>query len=79
MLCVEATRMRFDVSDHKNQCTEAATSGGRDITRATSNERVSRMLRLEGKMVAIYPPLGLGRDCDDAIIKNLVSDIPKIF
>jgi hypothetical protein len=31
-----------------------------------SRERVSRMLNVEGKIVAIYAPSGLGRDCFDA-------------
>lgn len=62
MLSVEATRRRFEDSDHRNQCTDAATSGGRDITRAISRDRVSRMLILEGRMVAMYAPFGLGRD-----------------
>jgi hypothetical protein len=31
-----------------------------------SRERVSRMLNVEGKIVAIYAPSGLRRDCFDA-------------
>jgi hypothetical protein len=54
--------MRFEDSDQRNQCTDAATSGGRDITRIISNDRVSRMLSLDGRIVAMYVPFGLGRD-----------------
>jgi hypothetical protein len=66
MLSVEARRMRFEDSDHRNQWTAAATSGGRDITRFTSSERVSRMLSLAGRRVAISAPFGLGRDWVEA-------------
>lgn len=62
MLSEEAIRMRFDDSDHKNQCTDAATSGGRAMARDISRVRVSRMLSLDGSMVAIQAPFGLGRD-----------------
>jgi hypothetical protein len=75
MLSVEASRMRLDDSDHRNQCTDAATSGGREITRVTSKDRVSRMLSLEGRIVAINAPLGLGRDWVEARFSILVSDI----
>lgn len=62
MLSVEATRIRFEDSDHKNHEIDVASSGGRDITRIISRERVARMLSLEGRIVAIYSPFGLGRD-----------------
>jgi hypothetical protein len=68
--CVENTRIlskaptsiRFEDSDHKNQEIEDASSGGRDITRVISRDRVARMLSLEGRMVAINAPSGLGSD-----------------
>ena len=41
---------------------DAAISGGRDITRNISRERVSRILSLDGWIVAIKAPFGLGRD-----------------
>lgn len=58
--------IRFDDSDHRNQEIDAASSGGRDITRMISRDRVARMLSFEGRMVAMYAPLGLGRDWVDA-------------
>jgi hypothetical protein len=42
------------------------SSGGREITRANSRERVARMLSFDGRIVAMYAPLGLGRDWLDA-------------
>ena len=62
MLSVEASKMRFEDSDHTNQCMDATTSGGSDITRVTSNDRVSRMLSLDGRTVAMNAPFGLGSD-----------------
>jgi len=46
--------------------TEAASSDGSDITRMVSRERVSLIESFEGKIVAMYAPLGLGRDCEAA-------------
>ena len=79
MLSVEASRIRLDVSDHRNQCTDAATSGGREITRVISKDRVSRILSLEGRIVAINAPSGLGRDCIEARFRILVSDILRKY
>ncbi len=62
ILSEEPTRIRVDDSDQKNQEIEAASSGGRDITRVISRDRVARMLSLEGRTVAMYAPSGLGRD-----------------
>jgi hypothetical protein len=66
ILSEDPTSIRFDDSDHKNQEIEAASSDGRDITRVISRERVVRMLSLEGRIVAMYAPSGLGRDWLDA-------------
>jgi hypothetical protein len=66
MLSCDPTSTRFDDADHKNQEIEATSSEGRDITRMISRERVSRMLRVEGKIIAMYAPSGLGSDCLDA-------------
>ena len=66
MLSMEAKRMRFEDSDHRNQCTDAATSGGRETTRVISKDRVSRILSLDGRIVAMYALLGLGSDCAEA-------------
>lgn len=63
----DAIRSLVDDADHRNQFTDAASSAGRDITRVVSRERVSRMLSLEGKTVAICAPSGLGMDCADAM------------
>ena len=49
----EAMSIFCDDADHRNHLTEAANSGGRDITRMISRDRVSLMLSLEGKMVAM--------------------------
>lgn len=65
--CVEATRIRSDEGDHRNQFIEAESSEGREMTREMSRERVSLMLSLEGKMVAMFAPFGLGREWVDAI------------
>jgi hypothetical protein len=62
----EATRIAVDDADQRNQFTDAASSGGRDMTRIISRERVARTLSLAGRIVAMYSPLGLGRDCEDA-------------
>lgn len=62
MLSVEAIKTRFDDSDHRNQCTDAATSGGSDMTREISKVRVFRILSLDGRIVAMEAPFGLGRD-----------------
>jgi hypothetical protein len=62
ILSKEPTSIRFEDSDHKNQEVEDASSGGRDITRVISRDRVARMLSLEGRMVAINAPSGLGSD-----------------
>lgn len=62
ILSEEPTSIRFEDSDHKNQEIEDASSGGRDITRVISRDRVARILSLEGKTVAINAPSGLGSD-----------------
>jgi hypothetical protein len=66
ILSEDPTSIRLEDSDHKNQETEAASSGGRDITRIISRDRVARMLSLEGRTVAMYTPSGLGKDWVDA-------------
>jgi hypothetical protein len=66
MISCDPTSTRFDDADHRNQEIEATSSEGRDITRMISRERVSRMLRVEGKIIAMYAPSGLGSDCLDA-------------
>jgi hypothetical protein len=58
--------IRFEDSDHKNQEIEAANSGGRGITRVISRDRVARMLSLQGRIVAMCAPSGLGRDWAEA-------------
>ncbi len=75
MISTEATSTRLDDSDHKNHDMEAARSGGRDITRRISSERVSRMLNCEGRIVAMYAPLGLGMDWVDAKLHSSVSQL----
>ena len=62
MLSVDATRIRFDDFDHENHDTAAASSGGREIRRIISRERVARIVSFEERIAAIYAPLGLGRD-----------------
>ena len=74
MLSWDPTSTRFDDADHRNQEIEAANSGGRAITRTISRERVSRMLNVEGKIVAMYAPSGLGSDCLDAECQSSVSN-----
>jgi len=64
--CDEPRSMRVDDSDHTNQDIEDASSGGSVITRVISRDRVARMLSFEGRIVAMYAPSGLGRDCVDA-------------
>jgi hypothetical protein len=64
--CAAASSSLLEEFDHKNQFIDAASSEGSDITRVVSSDRVSRMLSLEGKIVAIYAPSGLGRDCTEA-------------
>jgi hypothetical protein len=64
--CDEPRSMRFDDSDHRNQEIEDASSGGRDMTRVISRDRVARMLSLDRRMVAMYAPSGLGRDWVEA-------------
>jgi len=49
----DAISIRLDDADHRNQFIEAASSGGREITRVISSDHVSLMLSLEGKMVAM--------------------------
>ena len=63
----DAARILSEDSDQRNQFTNAANSGGSDITRTVSRERVVRILSFDGKRVAINSPLGLGRECKDAI------------
>jgi hypothetical protein len=75
ILSEDPTSIRFEDSDHKNHETEAASSGGRDITRVISRDRVVRMLSLEGRTVAMYAPSGLGRDWDDARDQELSAMI----
>jgi len=70
----DARSILLEEADHKNQFTDAASSGGSDTTRVVSRERVSRILSLEGKMVAMNAPFGLGRDCPDAIVKLVSSE-----
>jgi len=74
ILSEDPTSIRLDDSDHKNHETEAASSGGRDITREISRDRVARMLSLEGRTVAMYAPSGLGRDWEDAKYQKSVSN-----
>ena len=74
MISEDATRSRFDDLDHRNHDIEEASSGGRDMTRVTSRDRVSRMLILAGKSVAINAPFGLGADWLDAKIYRSVRN-----
>jgi hypothetical protein len=73
MLSVDATRIRVEEADHKNQDMELESSGGRVITRRVSRVRVSRMLRLEESMVAMYAPSGLGTEWVEAGNQESVS------
>src|SRR5882724_5339951 len=75
ILSAEPTTIRFDDSDHKNQEMEDASSGGRDITRVISRDRVVRMLSLEGRTVAMYAPSGLGSDWEDATYQKVLGVI----
>ena len=63
----DARRSLFEDADQRNHSTDAANSGGSEITFATSKERVGRILRLAGKRCAMCWPFGLGKDCDDAV------------
>lgn len=49
----DANNILLEDADHRNQLIDAASSDGSDMTRAISRERVSRMLSLEGKTVAM--------------------------
>lgn len=63
MTSAEAISMRLEEGDHRNDVTDAAVSSdGSDMARVISRERVSRILSFDGRIVAIYSPLGLGRD-----------------
>ena len=62
MLSADATSIRFEDSDQRNHETDAVSSVGREMTRIISRERVVRILSLEGRIVAMYAPFGLGRD-----------------
>lgn len=61
-MSAEARSIRVEDADHRNHEIDDASSGGRDITRVTSKERVARILSLEGRIVAMCVPSGLGRD-----------------
>lgn len=63
---MDATKTRVDDWDHMNHEMEEAISGGSVTTRAISSERVVRMVSLEGRIVAMNAPSGLGRHCVDA-------------
>ena len=63
---MDASRIRVDDSDQRNQVMEAASSEGRDTMCAISRERVVRILSFEERMVAMNAPSGLGRHCVDA-------------
>lgn len=52
--------------DHWNQVI-IERSAGRVIARIVSRVRVERIINLEGRMVAMYAPLGLGKDCPEAV------------
>ena len=73
-MSAEARSSRFDDGDQRNQAIEEDNSGGRETTRLISRERVSRMLSLDGRIVATYAPSGLGRDCEDAKFSSRVSN-----
>jgi hypothetical protein len=73
MFSVEATSSRFEDVDHTNHEIEEDSSGGSDITRIISRDRVSRTLSLEGRIDAMSAPSGLGRDCADAEFEGSVS------
>ena len=45
---------------------DVASSEGSEITRAVSRERVERIVSFDGRIVAMYAPLGLGIDCFEA-------------
>src|SRR5450756_1055895 len=75
MLSEEPTSIRFEDSDHKNQEIEDTSSGGREITRVISRDRVARMLSLEGRTVAMYAPSGLGRDWVDARCQEVLAKV----
>ncbi len=75
ILSDELISIRLEDSDHKNQETEAASSGGSDITRVISRDRVARMLSLEGRRVAMWAPSGLGRDWVDARYQSLSATV----
>jgi hypothetical protein len=62
MISGEPRRTRAEEGDHRNQEIEAASSGGRDITRRFCRERVDRMLSCDGRIVAMNAPSGLGMD-----------------
>lgn len=62
MFSADAKSIFSEFVDHENHSIEVASSGGRDITRVISRERVARMLSLEGRTVAMYAPSGLGED-----------------
>lgn len=77
MLSVDASKIRVDEADHRNQEMEHKSSGGRVTTRKVSRERVSRMLSLEESIVAMYAPSGLGIDWVDAGNQKHVSWIRR--
>jgi glutamine cyclotransferase len=58
--------MFSDDGDQMNQIIDAEKVSGSAVARLISRERVVRIMSLEGRMVAMDAPSGLGRECSDA-------------
>lgn len=71
IVSMEARRIRLESNDHRNHFIEVEKSVGIVIVRRISSDCVSRMLSFEGRTVAMYAPLGLGKAWDDARAKDI--------
>jgi hypothetical protein len=64
----EEMRMRWEDGDQRKLVMEVERAAGRGMTRVVWRERVVRIVSLEGRIVAMKAPSGLGSEWAEAVI-----------